>query len=76
MDSHGALVGWTHRDLGDRLMVSIETVPTLEAAREHAPDVLRVMMTRNPAAILGSYLIGQSGLRPVERPGLIKRLFG
>ena len=57
-------------------MVSIETVPTLEAAREHAPDVLRVMMTRNQAAILGSYLIGQSGLRPVERPGLIKRLFG
>jgi hypothetical protein len=76
MDHHGALVGWTHQELGDRLMVKIETVTTVAAAKDHDPDVLRVMMTRNQAAILGSYLIGHSGLRPAERPGLIRRLFG
>ena len=76
MESHGALVGWTHQDLGDRLMLTIETVASTQAAHEHAPDVLRIMMTRNQAAILGRYLVGRSGLQQVERPGLFKRLFG
>ena len=75
MESHGALVGWTHQELGDRLMLNIETVRSMQAADARSPDVLRIMMTRNQAAILGSYLIGHSGLRQVERPGLIRRLF-
>ena len=76
MDSHGALVGWKHQELGDRLIVTIETVASTQAADEHAPDVLRIIMTRNQAAILGSYLVGHSGLRQAERPGLFQRLFG
>lgn len=76
MESHGALVGWTHQDLGDRLMLKIETVASLKAAEDHAPDLLRVMMTRNQAAILGRYLVNQSGLPQPERPGLLRRLFG
>ena len=76
MESHGALVGWTHQELGDRLMLTIETVTSTQAADDRSPDVLRVMMTRNQAAILGSYLVGQSGLVPAERPGLFQRLFG
>ena len=75
MESHGALVGWTHQEVGDQLMVKIETVASMKAADEHTPDVLRIMMTRNQAAILGSYLVGHSGLRQVERPGFIRRLF-
>jgi hypothetical protein len=47
MDNHGALVGWTHRDLGERLMVNIETVQSASAASDHHPDVLRIVMTRN-----------------------------
>ena len=76
MDNHGALVGWTHQDLGDRLMLTIETVTSIQAAETRSPDVLRVMMTRNQAAILGRYLVGQSGLAPPGRPGLWQRLFG
>ena len=76
MESHGALVGWTHQDLGDRLMLTIETVNSMRAADTRSPDVLRIMMTRNQAAILGRYLVGQSGLAQPERPGLFKRLFG
>jgi hypothetical protein len=75
MDNHGALVGWTHHALGDRLVVNIQTVASMTAADAHAPDVLRIMMTKNQAAILGSYLVGHSGLPPPERPGLLKRLF-
>jgi hypothetical protein len=75
MENHGALVGWTHQELGERLMVKIETVTNVRSAAEYEPDTLRIMMTRNQAAILGSYLLGHSGLRPAERPGLIKRLF-
>jgi hypothetical protein len=75
MENHGALVGWTHQALGDRLVVNIETVANMTAADSHRPDVLRIMMTRNQASILGGYLVSQSGLLPPQRPGLFKRLF-
>ena len=32
MENHGALVGWAHLDLGDKLMVNIRTVATADAA--------------------------------------------
>jgi hypothetical protein len=76
MDNHGALVGWTHRELGERLMVNIETVQSVSAASDRHPDVLRIVMTRNQAALLGRYLLGHSGLPQPQRPGLFKRLFG
>ena len=75
MENHGALVGWTHHALGDRLVVNIETVASKSAADAHRPDVLRIMMTRNQASILGGYLVNQSGLPQTKRPGLLKRLF-
>ncbi len=76
MESHGALVGWAHQELGDRLMLKIETVQSSEAAKLVEPDVLRIMMTRNQAAILGRYLLGHSGLPQPTPPSLFKRLFG
>ena len=75
MENHGALVGWTHQALGDQLMLKIETVQSMQAAQAHDPDVLRIMLTKNQAAILGNYLLSESGLRQVERPSLFKRLF-
>lgn len=75
MENHGALVGWTHHALGDRIVINIETVASMTAAESHRPDVLRVMMTKNQASILGGYLVNQSGLPPPQRPGLLKRLF-
>ena len=77
METHGALVGWTHQDLGGRTMLKIESVQNAAAAEDHDPDVLRVLMTKNQAAILGNYLIQISGLAPRE-PGAnwFRRLFG
>jgi hypothetical protein len=75
MENHGALVGWTHHAMGDRLLVKIETVQSVQDAKDRRPDVLQVMMTRNQAAILGSYLVSRSGLQQPARPGLLKRLF-
>jgi hypothetical protein len=75
MENHGALVGWTHQELGDQLMLKIETVQSMQAAKTHDPDILRIMLTRNQASILGRYLVNQSGLPQANRPGLLKRLF-
>jgi len=75
MENHGALVGWTHQELGDRLMLKIETVQSMQAAEAHRPDILRVMLTKNQASILGRYLVNQSGLPQADRPGLLRRLF-
>jgi len=77
MESHGALVGWTHQDLGKRTLIRLESVRTREAADELNPDVFRVLMTKNQAAVLGNYLIEISGLNPREgRRGWFRRLFG
>ena len=77
METHGALVGWTHQDFGDRMMLKIESVRTTEAAVHHEPDVFRVLMTKNQAAILGHFLIHNSGLAPADPGrGWFRRLFG
>jgi hypothetical protein len=78
MDSHGALVGWSHQDLGDKLLLRIETISSPAAAQDHAPDILRVLLTKQQAGVLGTYLFGLSGQTP-PRPGdrgVLKRLFG
>jgi hypothetical protein len=77
METHGALVGWTHHDCGDRMVLKVESVRSTEAADHHDPDLFRVLMTKNQAAILGNYLIKTSGLAPREpREGWFRRLFG
>jgi hypothetical protein len=77
MESHGALVGWTHQDLGRRTLIRLESVRTRDAVDERDPDVFRVLMTKNQAAVLGNYLIEVSGLNPRhERRGWFRRLFG
>lgn len=78
MDSHGALVGWSHQDLGDKVLLRIETVNSPEAAHDYTPDVLRVLLTKQQASVLGNYLFelsGQTPPRPRDRR-LLKRLFG
>jgi len=77
MESHGALVGWTHEDLGRRALIRIESVRTRAAADAQDPDIFRVLMTKNQAALLGNYLIEVSGLNPrAGRRSWFRRLFG
>jgi hypothetical protein len=78
MESFGALVGWTHQDAGDRIMLRLESVQSSEAARKHDPDLFRFLMTRQQAAILGNYLVQLSGQPPIvpKKRGWFRRRFG
>jgi hypothetical protein len=76
MESHGALVGWTHTDLGSQLLVCLESVQTRTAAEQHDPDVVRLLMTKSQAAVLGTWLMRASGHQPAPRTGWFRRLFG
>ena len=78
MESFGALVGWTHHDAGDRIMLRLESVQSSEAAKQHDPDLFRFTMTKQQAAILGNYLVRLSGHSPVvpKKRGWLRRLFG
>ena len=77
-ESYGALVGWGHHDAGDRVMLRIESVRSTEAADKHDPDMFRVLMTKQQAAVLGNYLVQLSGQTPVDpkSQGWFRRFFG
>jgi len=78
IESFGALVGWTHHDAGERIMLRIESVQTSDAAKQHDPDLFRVLMTKQQAAILGQYLVRISGQTPMvpKKRGWFRRRFG
>ncbi len=78
MNSHGALVGWTHQDLGDNLIFSVESVSDSEAAKRHEPDILQLVMTKNQAATLAEYLMRASGhsFTNQDERSWFRRLFG
>ncbi|WFL76482.1 hypothetical protein P7228_10790 [Altererythrobacter arenosus] len=78
MESHGALVGWTHHDLGNRVMLKMESYHSAEDVDRVKPDQFRFLMTKQQAAVLGNYLMeisGESSARGKER-GWFRRLFG
>jgi hypothetical protein len=62
----GVLVGWEHIDLGDRLLVKLQSTRSREAGGEI--DEFRYFMTKNQAAVLGNFLFGISGrIKPPQR---------
>lgn len=78
MESYGALVGWTHQEIGDRVLLRLESVQSLEAANAHDPDLYRMMLTKQQAAVLGNFLLqisGSTAADPKER-SWFRRLFG
>lgn len=78
MESFGVLVGWTHHDAGNQVMLRLESVQSSEAAKKHDPDLFRCLMTKQQAAILGNYLVRLSGQTPVfqKKRGWFRRHFG
>ena len=63
VEGFGALVGWTHQDLGEKVMLRLQS--THRAAAEGAEvDEFRYLMTKNQAAVLANYLFGISGKLP------------
>ncbi len=78
MESHGALVGWTHQDLGDRVLLRMQSIRSAAQADQKDPDLFQFLMTKQQAAVLGNYLIeisGQTAANPRERTWL-RRMFG
>ena len=78
MESYGALVGWSHHEAGDRIMLRLESVQSKEAADKHEPDLHRFYMTKQQAAVLANYLMRVSGQSPPDRASRswFRRLFG
>lgn len=78
MDRHGALVGWTHHDLGHRVMLNIESFESAGNLDNAPPDHFRLIMTKQQAAVLGNYLVELSGQTAANRSqrGWFKRMFG
>ncbi len=76
VENHGVLVGWTHHDLGQKLVLKLQTLK--RADTPHDVDLLTVILTKNQAAVLGNFLFeiaGQSQPARGER-GWFRRVFG
>lgn len=71
LEHHGALVGWTHEDLGDRVMVCLQSKRNVSSEGE--ADEVRYLMTKNQAAVLANALFAISGRLPAPKR---RRWFG
>lgn len=78
MRTYGALVGWTSQDLGERVIVTIESVQSFEGNERDDPDTFALVMTTQQAALLGNYLLQKGGMEPATQNDRtwFKRLFG
>lgn len=76
-DNFGILVGWTHQMVNGRLILSLESVHSLEQSEESGIDRRHLHMTLNQAAVLGNFLLATSGHpEPLRRKrGLLARWF-
>ena len=60
----GALVGWDHQDLGDRIMVRLQSTQTSGTDADKQIDEFRYFMTKNQAVVLANYLYSISDRLP------------
>ena len=76
MDNHGALVGWKHQDLGDKLMLTLQSRQS--PGHPEAFDVTRLLMSKQQAAVLANFLFQAAGQTPPSRDerSWVKRLLG
>lgn len=70
----GALVGWDHENLGDRVMVKLQSTRKAELGAGNPPDEFRYFMTKNQAVVLANYLYSISERLP--QPRRKRRWFG
>lgn len=78
MEHFGALVGWTHQDHGERILLRLETVSSRDELEKNKPDVARIMLTKQQAGVLANYLQKLSGAAPPSerKQGFFRRVFG
>lgn len=64
VDNFGALVGWTHQDLGDKVLLRMQSKHAADAEQSDPVDEFHYIMTKNQAAVLANYLFTISGRLP------------
>ena len=76
MDNHGVLVGWTHHDMGQKLVLNLQTIKQADMPKE--VDRTAILLTKDQAALLGNYLFQVAGQSPPvrEQRSWFKRMFG
>jgi len=76
-DRVGVLVGWSSQTFGPNLIVDLQSYERSTWNSGENPEVTRIFMTRNQAALLASHLFEISGNSPPQRPsGRFGRFFG
>lgn len=60
MEVSGALVGWSHHDNDERILLRLESMQGSNLAGNE-PDMFRLLMTKQQALVLGHYLMMASG---------------
>ena len=70
VEGYGALVGWTHQDLGDRVVVRMQSKQRFNAEDGDDLDEYHYVMTKNQAAVLANYLFSISGRLPQQKSRL------
>ena len=74
MEVSGALVGWSHHDNDERILLRLESMQWSNLASDE-PDLLRLLMTKQQALVLGHYLMKASGETiPVRRTSWLQRI--
>ncbi len=71
----GALVGWKVNDLGQRMVLQLQTMHR----SENGEKLLReraLLLDRNQAVLLANYLYEVTGQSRPKRRGLLQTLFG
>ena len=63
-DQFGALVGWGHENLGDRLMIKLQSTRNPRQEPDQPVDEFRYFMTKNQAVVLANYLYSLSDRLP------------
>jgi hypothetical protein len=63
----GALIGWSHENLGDKVMVKLQSTRSPHLEPDEAVDEFRYFMTKNQAVVLANYLYAISDRLPQKR---------
>ena len=56
-----AVVGWTHRELGENIELRVQSSRSLTALENGRIETARLCMTRNQALLLARYLLDATG---------------
>lgn len=71
----GALVGWKINDLGQRMVLQLQTMHRTDEEEKQLRE-RAVLLDRNQAVLLANYLYEVTGQSKPKRRGLLQALFG